>query len=144
MENVEKIRKLATQIRNTITKMKYDEFPNSSFLLQYPRGCCGDASNLLAKFFSDNGIECEYVWGMRGEQSHAWLECGDLIVDITADQFPEIKEKILITTNKSWHKKFKGQKRSDGDFEKFEPYNRHRLSTVYKNILLRISQEKTE
>ena len=139
MENVEKIRKLAAQIRNAIAKMGYDEFADSDFLLRYPRGCCGDASNLLAKFLRDNDIECEYVWGMMGQQSHAWLECGDLIIDITADQFTEIKEKILITTDKSWHKKFEGQTRSDGDFEKFDSYNKRRLTIIYKNILLRIS-----
>ncbi|MFW2503471.1 transglutaminase domain-containing protein [Clostridium diolis] len=142
MQNVEKIRKLAEQMRSTLTKMEYDEFPDSDFLLGYPRGCCGDVSNLLAKFLRDNGIECEYVWGMMGRQSHAWLECDALIVDITADQFPEIKEQILITADKSWHKKFKRQRRSDGDFEKFNFYNKHRLTTIYKNILLRISREK--
>jgi len=83
-----------------------------------------------------------YVWGMRGEQSHAWLECGDLIVDITADQFPEIKEKILVTTDRYWHKIFKGQIRSSGNFENFQSYNKIRLTSIYKNILLRISQEK--
>ena len=142
MENIEKIRKLAVQIRNTIIKIGYDEFPDSDFLLEYPRGCCGDASNLLAKFLRDNDIECEYVWGMMGQQSHAWLECDDLIVDITADQFPEIKEKILVTTDRFWHKKFKGQIRSDGDFENFQSYNKIRLTNIYRNILLRISQEK--
>lgn len=144
MEDIVKIEKLATQIRNTIIKMGHDEFPDSDFLLEYPNGCCGDASNLLAKFLRDNDIKCEYVWGMRGQQSHAWLECDDLIVDISADQFPEIKEKILITTDKSWHNKFKRQKRSDGDFEKFGAYNKRRLTTSYKNILLRINQEKAE
>lgn len=142
MYDIDKIKKLSCELRNAITKMSADEFPNSEFLLDYPRGCCGDASNLLAKYFRDNGIECEYVWGMCGQQSHAWLECDNLIVDITADQFDEIKEEILITAYKSWHRKFKGQSRSDGDFLKFGSYNRDRLNTIYKNILLRISKEK--
>lgn len=140
LEKVNKIRKLCIDIRDAIIKLEPEELPNSSFLLRFPYGCCGDASNLLAKYLRDNNIESEYVWGMRGEQSHAWLESGELIIDITADQFPEIKEKILVTTDKSWHREFKGQRRSDGDFEKFEPYNKNRLVTIYKNILKRISE----
>ncbi|MFT8349294.1 transglutaminase domain-containing protein [Clostridium saccharoperbutylacetonicum] len=46
-------------------------------IFEFPRGCCGDASNLLAKFLRDNGIECEYVCGIKGQQSHVWLECDD-------------------------------------------------------------------
>jgi len=142
--NIEEIRKLSAELRNAITKMGPEELPNSSFLLRFPNGCCGDASNLLAKYLRENNIESQYVWGMKGEQSHAWLECCDLIIDITADQFPEIKEKILVTSDKSWHKNFKGQRRSDGDFEMFESYNKNRLKTIYKNILRRISEEKTK
>lgn len=144
MKKAEKIRELSMELRNAITKMEPDELPNSSFLLRFPYGCCGDASNLLAKYLRENNIECEYVWGMRGEQSHAWLECSDLMIDITADQFPEIKEKILVTSDKSWHRNFKSQRRSDGDFEKFEPYNKNRLTTIYENILRRISENKTK
>ncbi len=123
-----------------MTKMEYDEVPNSEFLLNYPRGCCGDASNLLAKYFRDNDIQCQYVSGMRGQQSHAWLECGDLIIDITADQFPEIKDQVLITSDRTWHMKFREQLRPDGDFEKFATYNKFRLTKIYKNIMLRISK----
>lgn len=140
MEKVDMIGKLVSDLRDTITKMGPDEFPQSSFLLRFPYGCCGDASNLLAKLLRENDIEFEYVWGMRGEQSHAWLECDDLIIDITADQFPDIKEKIIVTNDKSWHNNFKGQSRSDGDFKKNNSYNRKRLTTIYQNILRRISQ----
>ncbi|MBC2726029.1 MAG: transglutaminase domain-containing protein [Desulfosporosinus sp.] len=122
--------------------MEKDDFAKSDWFLRFPHGCCGDTSNLLSRFLRDNGISTEYVSGFRGNQSHAWLEYDNLIIDITAYQFPEIKEEVLVTRDKSWHDKFKRQERSDGDFERFESYNRNRLSSMYANILRKISSKE--
>lgn len=50
--------------------------------------------------------------GMRdvGEhnQSHAWLEQGGLIVDITADQFPEVEDVVIVTYDSDWHQEWRG------------------------------------
>ncbi|AQR94643.1 hypothetical protein CLSAP_19560 [Clostridium saccharoperbutylacetonicum] len=54
----------AMKLHVTLFKMKHIA------IFEFPRGCCGDASNLLAKFLRDNGIECEYVCGIKGQQSH--------------------------------------------------------------------------
>ena len=35
------------------------------------------------------------------EKWHAWLEYNDLIIDITADQFNEIKDKVMIIPKSS-------------------------------------------
>lgn len=61
----------------------------------FPRGCCGDASVLLAQYLLVNGIKTYYVCGnfyydnpSGGAQSHAWLWTEDkTIIDITGDQF---------------------------------------------------------
>lgn len=66
------------------------------------------------------------------------------LIDITADQFSEIKDQVLITRDRTWHMKFRKQSRSDGDFEKFASYNKFRLTMIYKYIMLRISQIKTD
>lgn len=76
-----------------------------------------------------------YVWGMLGEQSHAWLEYDGLIIDITADQFDEVSEPIIVTSDRSWHSQFKGQNPKFLDFDTFMEPNAVRLRTIYSNIL---------
>ena len=137
MKNIYKVKELARLIRVTIEKMDIEEFPNSSYFKDFPRGCCGDASNLLAKYLKENGFKTEYVCGMRGKQSHAWLEYMDLIIDITADQFPEIKDKVIVTKDRTWYSQFDSQSRHEGDFDGLESYNKRRLTSIYNNIIKR-------
>lgn len=120
------------------------DFPNSSWFENYPRGCCGDTCNLFARFLAEKGIQAKYVWGVRGEQSHAWLEYNGWVIDLTADQFPEISEKIVITKDKKWYSKFKGQRKSYNDFYQFNGYNSDRLSTIYQNILHKMIIDEPE
>lgn len=75
-------------------------------LADFPNGSCGDTSELLGQYLSDSGLG---VWSYRnGTQldpffSHAWVERDGLIVDITADQFPDMPEPVPLTTDRSWH-----------------------------------------
>ena len=55
----------------------------------YPHACCGIISELMGDYLNTLGIgEFFYVCAMKDGASHAWLEVGELIVDITGDQFP--------------------------------------------------------
>lgn len=73
------------------------EFREDFCFVNYPRGCCGNTSHLLAHYLLKKGIRTYYVWGTfnNGEfeniQSHAWLLLDDreTIIDITGDQFKE-------------------------------------------------------
>jgi hypothetical protein len=75
-------------------------------LADFPNGSCGDASELLGQYLSDSGLG---MWSYRrGTQSdplltHAWVERDALIADITADQFPDMSEPVLVTTDRIWH-----------------------------------------
>lgn len=75
-------------------------------LADFPKGSCGEASELLGQYLSDSGLG---TWGCRsGMQldpvfSHAWVERDGLIVDITADQFPDVSAPVLLTTDRTWH-----------------------------------------
>jgi hypothetical protein len=62
------------------------------------------------------------------------------IVDITADQFPEISDKVVITADKQWHSRFKRQTRRYIDFEIDNKSNIVRLSKLYTNINAKIQQ----
>ena len=76
---------------------------------EFPRGCCGDASELLAAYLKDCGLgEFSYVsgWDAQGELSHAWLELDGLVIDITADQFEGEYRATIVELYSDWHKKF--------------------------------------
>ena len=89
------IKRLATQFRNAIDAAKDDRiFFRETIFREFPRGCCGIASELLAQFLLESGIRTYYICGNYREgsfdnfQSHAWLETeDDIIIDITGDQF---------------------------------------------------------
>jgi hypothetical protein len=70
-------------------------------LAAFPHGSCGDTCELLGQFLIDSGLgEWRFCAGARSQSfvTHAWLELDGLILDITADQFPEIDEPVLLTT----------------------------------------------
>jgi hypothetical protein len=85
--HLNKIRQLATAFRAGIENC--DPAKMILTMRQFPRGSCGDASLLLARYLRENGAgEFQYVLGERGEgnhwTSHAWLEQAEVIVDIAA------------------------------------------------------------
>lgn len=59
----------------------------------FPKGACGPASEVLGRLLKDKfQIEGTYVCAsdhsqLRREQTHAWVEVGEFIIDITHDQF---------------------------------------------------------
>jgi hypothetical protein len=74
----------------------------------FPRGCCGDTALLLGRFLCDHGAgDVQYVLGTRrlGDSwsSHAWLVVDGLIVDITADQFDDVDEEVIVAATSPWH-----------------------------------------
>jgi hypothetical protein len=89
------IRQLVNQFRNAIDVARdAGEFDEDYSFYKFPRGCCGDASDLLAQFLLENGVKTYYVCGTYRDggfenfQSHAWLLTDNkIIIDITGDQF---------------------------------------------------------
>ena len=74
----------------------------------FPGGWCDDCSRVLGALLKESGENgFELVVGSRGEhleKSHIWLRRGDLIVDITADQFAEEgTAPVMVTTSHVWH-----------------------------------------
>ena len=93
---MQKIKELATEFRVAIVNAKNDRrFTADQCFRNFPSGCCGITSELLAKFLMDNGIKGElvYIGGTYRDYSqelpsHVWLELEDnIVVDITGDQF---------------------------------------------------------
>jgi hypothetical protein len=91
----ERMTELVKQFRFAIEKAKQSG-ERQEFFVKFPRGQCGNASDMLAQFLIDNGIdEIYYEFGVYcckgpyNSQSHAWLKMDDLLIDITADQFKD-------------------------------------------------------
>ncbi|KEO84103.1 hypothetical protein EL26_06465 [Tumebacillus flagellatus] len=127
--------KLASRFRRMMQKCDPSGIPQIPALANFPRGTCGDSSDLLAKYLIDHGFaNVSYVYGMNGRQSHAWIECDGWIVDITADQFSEIDFPVIVTKNRGFHDRFKGQKKSSGDFERYDEWTVARLREAYRII----------
>lgn len=113
----------------------------------FPRGSCGDAALLLARYLSDHGAGmADYVLGARGvgndAHSHAWLQLGDLIIDITADQFPDQPEPVIVATDSPWHEAFEGKVQHAADFELYGPPIAPSLRASYQVVLATLQASK--
>jgi hypothetical protein len=100
----EDVRRLAQGFRAALLRIPPAERRIS--LQQFPHGACSDASLLLGQYLADNRSG---IWlfrsGVRSEPffTHAWLELNGLVVDITADQFDDIREEIVLTRDRGWY-----------------------------------------
>jgi hypothetical protein len=109
------LHQLASAFRKAIEEAKHD-FPDylKRKFASFPEQTCGHASTLLALYLMERGFnEVQQVFnGCRGkncDESHAWLEVGGLIVDITADQFSDRIEPVVVTRDHTWHSEFYGE-----------------------------------
>jgi hypothetical protein len=138
--HMEKLTELATGFRAAIDALvRHDRKALSITFEQFPRGSCGDAAYLLAKYLEQH--ECGqfyYVRGRRGDKSHAWLEREELIVDITADQFEDQDRVVIVTKDHSWHSQFDDRRRHIADFWQYDKTDRDRLQALYDCIVAQI------
>lgn len=133
--DIDKLKILATEFRLAIEKCKSIRTPAFSFE-NFPRGCCGQACHLLAKYLEQNGCgRFNYILGNRQGSSHAWLEQGKVIVDITADQFNDNNQPVIVTVEHNWHDQFCGEIDSVADFDKYNEQFRINAWHVYKKVL---------
>jgi len=75
-------------------------------------------------------------------QTHVWVECDGYIIDITADQFDEISEKIIVTRNRNWYSTFKEQQRYTikPPYDYFDIFKENLLKH-YKNISEKVNSQ---
>jgi hypothetical protein len=102
---------ISRDMRAAIDAFPKAELPES--MSAFPAGCCHAASILLGTYLADCGEQgFLIICGDRGSReegtwtSHAWLARGDLIIDITADQFLDAPARVIVESNSQWHRSF--------------------------------------
>lgn len=101
------IRKTAENLRGAILRAR-DGNADIVWLARFPKKCCNFAANLLLLDLSESGVGklrrmMGTVQDKRGDdlESHVWVQAGDVVVDITADQFGQ--PEVIVELNSSWH-----------------------------------------
>lgn len=130
----------ASVFRYAIEQLKPKEFADFTWFSHFPKGCCAETNDLLALFFYEINIFTDYVWGVNGQVSHAWLEYNEYIIDITADQFEGICQRVIVTKDKSWYLDFQDQRRYQLHYMNVYDYNTAKLRRLYRNILRNIER----
>jgi hypothetical protein len=127
-------------------------------LLNFPHGSCGDAALLLGHYLIETGFgPFDYVCGYLPDNhplfegrapserdwSHAWLAKSALVVDITADQFPEVESKTVVQYDSTWHCALR-RKRKHGraDFVHYDARTAHMLGADYAKVLRHLRKDE--
>lgn len=74
-------------------------FANDIRLKNFPKGCCGDASYLLAEFLQRKGVESIWYSAQRRDWSHAWLVIKDTRVmkpTLQVFSWPESLREVVV------------------------------------------------
>ncbi len=136
MDEKSRIKSEAIRFRKAILKSR-GKLPTT--FKSFPIGTCGDAIILLANHLTDSRLgKFLYVLGRENNQYHAWLEKGNLIIDITADQFGDRTEEVIVTTDRSFHNRFEIQDSHECNLNKYDQNTRKilkdTLSLIKENL----------
>lgn len=135
------IRSCAERFRAGIERC--DRFELPYVLDAFPAGSCGVASLLLGSYLHDEGFgRFAYVIGEHqdasGWHSHVWMQQGDVVVDITADQFSDKDERVIVTRDSAWHASLRHDSDGVADFRLFDQETEQDLRPTYDVILARM------
>lgn len=106
--DIERAQRLAVEFRDAIAAAVAQGRLESRQFERFPRGVCRDSAQLLGQYLQDSGLG---VWNYRSGvdadgQTHAWIEKDGWIIDITARQFQDVKEAVVVTDDDSWYRRF--------------------------------------
>ncbi len=107
-KELKKIREITSLLRHQILSHEIRFIGSDDF----PDGCCGNVSQdyLIHRMNNEGFKETLYVNGYCDKyNTHGWLEYKGYIIDITADQFPEMKNHPIVIIKKEeseFHKQF--------------------------------------
>lgn len=114
-------------------------------MARFPHDCCLPASQLLAQYLVTE-LRMPMVTFVRGErehpeqtdrwQSHMWLRTLDYFIDITADQYPEVQDPVMVMADSEWHATFLYQVELPyGEVMYFNRAGQWRFNRAYRDVL---------
>jgi hypothetical protein len=138
-----RLRELAGAFRSAIERTDRERLPCT--LQEFPKGSCGDAALLLGTFLKNQGMgPFQYVCGWRDGYSHAWLEADGIIIDITADFFPDESDPVIVTNRSPWHDAFERKvDPHEADYRVYDPNTVRQCEATY-NIIFQACTGSTE
>jgi hypothetical protein len=134
------VRAAAESIRSAIQALPACSLPIT--FSSFPRGACGDTCLILGTYLEE---ECglgkfDCVSASRGSHSddtwtsHAWLQHGNLYVDITADQFKDAPGAVLVEVDSEWHRTFDVDRRGPSNIKSWHEPGTHHVLAVYVQV----------
>ncbi|MEG1482939.1 MAG: hypothetical protein RSA57_03970 [Cetobacterium sp.] len=146
------IKRLVKQFRDAIDVARNaGDFDNDFSFNKFPRGCCGDTSELLAQFLLKNDIKTYYICGIyidspfKNNQSHAWLLTDNhTIIDITGDQFKDnpvflhYDKSVYVGVEDDFHRLFEVEDRDIHEnigLDKLSSTCQLRLNELYSKVI---------
>ena len=138
---IEKVLRRSLEFREAIERSDKSKLPVS--FSNFPRGSCGDAVPLLARYLESCGLgSWLYVSGVRSGElgdgsffSHAWIRNEELVVDITADQFEDFFEKVFVASSSEWHASFKITDEHVASFDVYGESVMRELEATYLQVM---------
>ena len=137
---------MATNFRKAIESIPPKVRPIG--MQRFPCGACSDTALLFGTFLADRSISgFKYICGERGSKiddtwtSHAWLQRDDLVVDLTADQFPDAATGVIVSKPSPWHMQFRTQPGQESDFREWSGYGAELLHPMYSKVLSVLSSK---
>ena len=131
---------LVLRFRNTLINTDINARPVG--LQDFPSGACYDSSMLLGTYLRDQGLLgflcCSGERGCRSNNSwvsHTWLQKAELIIDITASQFSDCAQEIIVSDSSIWHKSFSVNSQRCSDFRQSSDIADRNLCSIYWEIL---------
>lgn len=143
-ENINELKSLASRFRVAIIDAaKKDNLKTLSHLFDnFPRGCCKDTCILLGQYLKEQGHgDFKYVHANRKNESredvyHSWLKRGNFIIDITADQFKDVHEPVIVGEEHPLHKSFTIiNEEHDANLGIYDSPNEPILRAMYATVL---------
>ncbi len=97
----------AENLRATVERAQ-DGNADIAWLARFPRKCCNFTANILLLDLSELGVgRIRRMMGTVRDhigndlETHVWVQTGDFVADITADQFGQAK--VIVEQQSSWH-----------------------------------------
>lgn len=114
---------------------------------RFPNGCGSDATLLVGAFLEDAGFGLfDRYSGTRNAPagagpdseptvSHTWAQLGNIIVDITAEQFPDAPGELVLQAPSAFHQSFSGQCTGKATFRLYDEVTKYHFEHHLQSVL---------